>query len=196
MPAPASSYVSQCPTAEESRRLKTVALVAWCVVVAGALLVVGLVLLAPLALARGFTLPGVAVYRAFSAACHQTPERSFYLAGFPLAVCARCAGLYAGFAAGVVLYPLARPLGRAAAPARLWLLLAALPTTIDFALGLSGVWENTHLSRFSTASVLGAAAALYVVPGAADALRAARRLRAGAKVDVGNQPQSVEANSR
>jgi uncharacterized membrane protein len=161
-----------------------------------ALALAGLVVLAPLARAHGFGLVAAGVYGAFSFACHQIPERSFTLAGFPLAVCARCAGLYAGAAAGVLLYPLARPVGRAEAPARAWLVLAALPTTVDFVLGVTGLRANTHLSRFSTACLLGACAALYVVPGVADALRLVRARRAGAKVEVVNQPETLEANSR
>ncbi|MCA1594754.1 MAG: hypothetical protein LC754_19425, partial [Acidobacteria bacterium] len=44
----------------------------------------------------------------------------------------------------------------------------ALPTTVDFALGFFGVWENTHLSRFLTAVLLGAVAAFFIVPGLVD----------------------------
>jgi hypothetical protein len=40
----------------------------------------------------------VTVYRIGSLICHQRPERSFYLFGVPLPVCARCTGIYAGAA--------------------------------------------------------------------------------------------------
>ncbi len=83
-------------------------------------------------------------------------------------MCARCFGLYAGFAAGVMLYPLVRSLGKRDTPARAWLIIAAVPTTVDFALGFFGLWENTHLSRSVTGALLGAVAALYVVPGLVD----------------------------
>ena len=39
---------------------------------------------------------------------------------------------------------------------------------LDFALGLAGVWENTHLSRSLTGALLGLAASFYVVPGVMD----------------------------
>ncbi|PYS78801.1 MAG: hypothetical protein DMF66_05055, partial [Acidobacteria bacterium] len=42
------------------------------------------------------------------------------------------------------------------------------PTTLDFALGFFGVWENTHLSRFLTALLLGVVSAFYIVPGLVD----------------------------
>ena len=61
---------------------------------------------------RTGTRPSAGVYSGFSAACHQMPERSFSREGFPLAVCARCFGLYAGAAAGVLLYPMARGFAR------------------------------------------------------------------------------------
>jgi len=48
------------------------------------------------------------------------------------------------------------------------LALAVLPTTVDFALGFFGIWENTHWSRFLTALLAGAGAAFYIVPGLVD----------------------------
>src|SRR5918997_716165 len=71
-------------------------------------------------------------------------------------------------AAGALAYPLARPLARRDLPARGWLVAAAVPTSVDFALGFFGLWENTHASRFLTASLLGAVVAFYFVPGAVD----------------------------
>src|SRR5262245_11882327 len=42
------------------------------------------------------------VYGIGSGICHQLPERSFYLWGRQLPVCARCAGIYAGAALTVI----------------------------------------------------------------------------------------------
>jgi len=161
MPSPITEYVPQVADGATRRRAWAV----WGALVAFAALVVGMVLGAPLARAGGWALLSEVLYRSFSVACHQVPERAFEVAGFPLAVCARCTGLYAGALAGFVFYPLARTLGRTDAPTRVWLLLAAAPTTLDFALGVTGLWENTHWSRLLTALPLGAAAAFYVVPG-------------------------------
>lgn len=93
------------------------------------------------------------------------PERAFWVAGHPLAVCARCFGIYAGFAAATLIYPLARNVRQAGTPRRAWLILALLPTSVDFLLGVTGMWANTHSSRFFTGAWLGAWAAFYVVPG-------------------------------
>lgn len=164
MPAPISEYVPQFVSVEEGARGGRAALCAWSAVTAAALLTVAVIVLAPLARAGGHPLASAVAYRVFSAACHQMPERSFHLAGFPLAVCARCLGLYAGGLAGLLLYPALAPLGRTRAPWRGWLLMAAAPTAADFALGFFGVWENTHWSRLLTALPAGAACAFYVVP--------------------------------
>ncbi|HJU53523.1 MAG TPA: DUF2085 domain-containing protein [Pyrinomonadaceae bacterium] len=129
---------------------------------------VSLVLVAPVARAHGHSLSAFFLYEMFGRVCHQIPERAFELAGHPLAVCARCTGIYFGFAAGVLLYPLLRSLERRDTPARKWLLLAAVPTLFDFALGLSGMWENTHLSRALTGALPGFVATLYVMPGLMD----------------------------
>ena len=43
-----------------------------------------------------------------------------------------------------------------------------MPTTVDFALGFFGVWENTHASRLLTALPLGVAVAFCAVPGLVD----------------------------
>src|SRR5947209_15746173 len=38
----------------------------------------------------------------FSRVCHQDPGRSLWIAGVPMAVCARCFGIYMGAAAGAL----------------------------------------------------------------------------------------------
>jgi len=168
VPSPISEYVPQLLSPAESARVRSAAMWAWAMTASLVLAVLGLIVFAPWAHAHGHEALSAGVYAGFSATCHQIPERSFHFEGFPLAVCARCFGLYVGGAAGVLLYPLARGLVRRDAPGRMWLLLAAVPTTVDFALGIFGIWENTHLSRFLTAVILGAAVAFYVVPAALD----------------------------
>lgn len=167
MPASITEYVPQFASGGESPRRRR-ALLAWGAISVGALALVGAIALAPVMLANGWTAAGQVLYQSFHAVCHQMPERSFYIGSHPLAVCARCAGLYAGTAAGALCYPLLRSLARTDAPAREWLFLAVLPSAIDFGLGVTGLWENTHLSRFLTALLLGAAAAFYIVPGFVD----------------------------
>lgn len=143
----------------------------WGCVVSCALLLVGLIVGAPLALAGGHYAAARAIYEGFGYVCHQIPERSFQIAGHSFAVCARCTGLYFGFAAGALALPLFRSVRRTDTPARAWLFVAAAPTVVDFALGYFRIWDNTHLSRLTTGALLGAVCAFYVVPGMVDLSR-------------------------
>lgn len=168
MPEAISGYIPQVMRDEESARRARAAWAAWALILAGAAGLVAAAVLAPVLLARGAPLASYLIYRFFHVACHQIPERSFQVGGHAFAVCARCFGIYAGALAGVAFYPFARSVSCAWAPGRRWLLLAAVPAAVDFTLGLLGLWENTHWSRFSTGALLGAVAAFYVVPGLVD----------------------------
>lgn len=127
-----------------------------------------LILIAPLADARGKADLADIIYRAFAPLCHQLPDRSYFLDGHKLAVCSRCTGIYFGFAFTLLLYPLVRSLRNAAFPERRWLLLAAAPMAIDWSLTFFGIWENTHTSRLLTGLLLGSTAVFYVMPGIVD----------------------------
>jgi len=135
-----------------------------------ALLLVGSIFAAPLALKDNHSSFAFTVYHAFSYVCHQLPLRSFHLSDHPLAVCSRCTGLYAGFAGASLVYPLLRSLKRTDTPGRRWLLLATLPMAIDLGLDFLGLWQNTHLSRLATGLLLGSVASFYVIPGLMDLL--------------------------
>ncbi|MCY3971675.1 MAG: DUF2085 domain-containing protein [Acidobacteria bacterium] len=119
-------------------------------------LVVGLVVATPLLAASG-SQAATLLYEVFGLVCHQIAERSFHLAGHPLAVCHRCFGFYAGFTLGLIVLPLVRP-------ARNWLLekprrilLFLAPTAIDWLLPM-----NTPASRFLTAVLAAAPIAILV----------------------------------
>lgn len=133
----------------------------WAVgITAAALLWAGALLAAPLALEQGGVIStGAAVlYEGAGRICHQRPERSFHLAGTPLPVCARCAGLYFAGAAGALLAWAGRR--RVATPtgARLLLLTAALPTALSVAAEAAGLLHSSNSFRMTMALPLGAAA--------------------------------------
>jgi uncharacterized membrane protein len=140
-------------------------IIIWALVATLGLTIVGLIVGAPLA--RAYNHPEVAgsIYRIFSFVCHQLNDRSFHLAGYQFAVCSRCTGIYSGFAVAALIYPFARPLSRTETPARLWLLLAAMPLAVDFLLGYFSLWHNTHLSRYVTGALLGSVAVFFIMPG-------------------------------
>jgi uncharacterized membrane protein len=125
----------------------------------------GLSVAAPILRANDFVQSANLIYTFFSFICHQISSRSFHYHNEPLAVCARCLGVYFGLALGVLIYPFFRRLNDLEPLPRIWLLLAPVPTTIDFLLGILGVWENTHFSRFSTALFLGLGCAFFLMPG-------------------------------
>ena len=141
------------------------AIAVWLFVSAIALAVVGLIVAAPFAQSHGHPEFASPIYQAFSFVCHQIPERSFHLSGHQFGVCSRCTGLYTGFAVAALIYPFARSLKRTDTPARVWLILAALPLGIDFALGYFSIWSNTQLSRFLTGALLSSVAVFYILPG-------------------------------
>ncbi|MFO7171112.1 MAG: DUF2085 domain-containing protein [Chloroflexota bacterium] len=94
-----------------------------------ALLYAGLPWLSPLAKASGHTLIGELIFRAYTALCHQKPERSFFICGHQVAFCHRCTALYGGIVVAGALFGLLR---RFLPPAPLWLGAALLvPILLD-----------------------------------------------------------------
>jgi uncharacterized membrane protein len=163
--APAKNYVPQCAARGEAGRGP---LLVWAILTIIALIPASLIVAAPLLLAHGHSAGALVIYEIFGKFCHQLPERSLHLEGQQLAVCSRCTGLYFGFALSVLLYPLARSLKRVDTPRLLWLLVATVPIIVDWSLGITGLWANTHLSRFLTGALFSTVAAVYVVPGLLD----------------------------
>jgi len=102
--------------------------------------------------------PGALVRGAFSTVCHQLPDRTPHLHGAPIALCHRCSGILAGLLAGVTLAPLVGSdmLGRIARSGQIgWLVLAGVPTALDWGLGALGLWTNTPASRMLTGVLFG-----------------------------------------
>ncbi len=150
---------------KRARSVSRTEVLVWAATSLFALTIISLMVSAPVAEAHGHPLFASTVYKAFSLVCHQIPERSVHVGGHKFAVCSRCTGLYSGFAVAALLYPLARSLKRTDAPRLVWLILAAVPLAIDFALGYFSIWPNTHLSRLSTGALLGSVAVFYIMPG-------------------------------
>jgi uncharacterized membrane protein len=122
-----------------------------------------------LASASGPTSLSAVMYGVGSFICHQIPERSFHLWGFQLPVCARCLGIYAGFAlmasahAGTSTARRFRPRPLTPASARWVFAIGALPTAVTLALEWSGGWRGSNVVRAIAGSVLGAGIALVVM---------------------------------
>lgn len=104
------------------------------------------------------------LHHAFGSVCHQLPERSVHLGAGPIALCHRCTGMLAGLLLGIALPGLVRvPLAvfRSGSQGRL-LLLALIPTAVDWALGASGLWANTPGSRVATGLLFGSVAGVIL----------------------------------
>jgi uncharacterized membrane protein len=153
-----------------SRSVRTV----WALTFGGAIVWTALIFLAPWLAARGDAGAARVLYALFAPVCHQIADRCFVLNGQPLAVCGRCLGIYAGFLAGLVLYPLVRGFSRPALPGARTFVLVTLPLALDGLAGLLGVWKSPIGLRFATGVLWGALLPFYFVAGVADLVRTRR----------------------
>lgn len=85
---------------------------------------------------------------AYRPTCHQLPQRSLDLGCGPLAVCARCSGLYAG---GLTALLTGALLGLRIRPRPVWLIAALGPSAADFAMALAGLPSLSNWPRFIAA---------------------------------------------
>ena len=69
---------------------------------------VALVVAAPILAASGQNQIATPIYHFFGLFCHQRDDRSFHIAGYPLACCERCAAVYLALAAGGLAYAMTR----------------------------------------------------------------------------------------
>jgi len=116
-------------------------------------------------------------YAVGSVICHQLPERSFFIDGRQLPVCARCTGLYVSGAVGLLGW-IAVKFGRGwrgiPVPPRTALAIvsgAVMPTAISYVTGVTGVWDGSNLTRAALAVPLGVAAGAVVAAVATKDLR-------------------------
>jgi uncharacterized membrane protein len=102
-------------------------------------------------------------HKAFNGLCHQDPQRSFWLNGTPMAVCSRCFGIYSGFLATWILFPILSDLLKLINGYKRWLLAGVLVINIIDVIGnFIGLWQNTQLSRFGMGSLIGLTAVLII----------------------------------
>lgn len=116
------------------------------------------------------------LYVAFRAVCHQRPERAIWIAGAPMAICARCFGIYLGAIiglVGLVAPPSWRPLVCRPQGGTPWAFVAAIAfvalDVLTESLGLRPAWTA---GRLITGMLAGATAMPLLVSEAAEVLRA------------------------
>lgn len=113
-------------------------------------------------------------YLVFSNVCHQMPDRSFFIANFPLAICHRCTGIYLGFILGSLFK---NPfLYRSTVIRRVWILASTIPLIIDALLPFAGIGTGSAGSRFLTGLLFGTMLSSLLLHGIME-LSAGSRLR-------------------
>ncbi len=95
-------------------------------------------------------------YQMFVGVCHQLPERSFTINGVPMAVNARCFGIFTALLAGWILMPAILRSGCNFRAAGTVLTLAVLIQIGDYMAGQFTVWNSSNFSRFLMGAILGA----------------------------------------
>jgi uncharacterized membrane protein len=134
--------------ATKTRRFATLAarprtlLLLWSTVLLGALIA------APLTASSGRA-EGWFLYQAFAPFCHQQAQRCWQIQGYPLAVCARCFGVYVGL-------PLAALLGLRLPVRAIGIALALVGAS--WLLECTGLAASSAEVRFATGLVLGCSA--------------------------------------
>ena len=100
--------------------------------------------------------------------CHQRPERSFFVDGHQLPVCARCTGLYLSGALTLLGWWAVkatrqwRPMPVSPTFALRLVALAAVPTLLSVTAGALTVWDGSNVLRAVLAVPLGASAGAIV----------------------------------
>lgn len=127
----------------------------------------GGILLAPYLRSRSSPWSGLA-YAVYSPVCHQVADRSFLCFGQPLAVCARCTGIYLGFWLGLGFYPFRRGWRRISLPSGRVFLIFSTPIVLDTAANFLGFWQTAPALRLATGVFWGTILPFYSIPGIAD----------------------------
>ncbi len=104
---------------------------------------------------------------AYRPTCHQISERCLDLGWGPLAVCARCSGLYAGGLVGLMSGAL---LGIRIRPRLIWVVLSLTPSAVDFLMALAGLPNLANWPRFLVAVPPGLLFGLLLTDGIGDVI--------------------------
>lgn len=160
MTSDSRSYISL----DQVSKLRSQAFKVWAVSLAAVAVWVVAIVAPPILVENVSAGAAAPFYKFFSYLCHQLPGRSFHILENQFAVCSRCFGVYFGLFAGLAIYPFIRGVDNIEPLPRIWLFASMVPIGIDWSLGVFGIWENNHASRFITGLILGFACAVYIVP--------------------------------
>jgi uncharacterized membrane protein len=97
----------------------------------------------------------------FKLMCHGIAHRCLTISGTPMPICARCVGIYGGFLAGLILFPILK--GANERVMRILLAVAALAMFLDGVTQAIGLRESTNPLRLATGLTVGAAFGLWAL---------------------------------
>ncbi|HKK47148.1 MAG TPA: DUF2085 domain-containing protein [Balneolaceae bacterium] len=100
-------------------------------------------------------------HKLFAGLCHQSPARSFWINGQPMAVCSRCLGIYSGFALSWFLLPALSLFSLENTSVRNVVFMMVLLNVIDVVGNVLGFWQNTLVSRLVLGWLMGWTAGLF-----------------------------------
>jgi len=101
------------------------------------------------------------------AICHQLHERTFFIDGHYLPVCARCTGIYIGIFFSVLLFGFGKKFRSNTIPTTkisIFLLVFLLPLIIDGFGSYLGFYSTTNLVRVITGVLFGVILPIFVLP--------------------------------
>lgn len=136
-------------------------------ILVGTFLWLGTIFLAPYLKSQSSSMSGF-LYALFSPVCHQLPSRSFVCFGYPLAVCARCLGIYVGFLIGVALFPVINGFSDIALPKTKLFIILTLPIGIDTLGNFLRLWASISWLRFVLGFLWGIILPYYFIVGIVD----------------------------
>jgi uncharacterized membrane protein len=125
---------------------------------------IGGIFLAPWLKYRSQDLSGF-LYALFSPTCHQIPSRCFSFYGYPLAVCARCLGIYCGFLLGTLILPFSTRFSTLDLPKAKTFILISLPIAVDAAGNVLQIWSSPNWIRLLTGILWGILLPFYLLTG-------------------------------
>jgi uncharacterized membrane protein len=122
------------------------------------------IVITPVMAFYGLKLPSQFFYYFYSHFCHQLPERSLFLYGEQLPVCARDTAVYAALLATTLIYPLVRALPTREIPSKWYLVVFLFPIALDGGTQLIGLRESTNMLRIITGAIAGSIVPFYLIP--------------------------------
>lgn len=133
------------------------------------------------------------LFRVYAPVCHQYSERCFAVGAGHQALCARCAGLYWGGAAGLIVAA-CFVIGRRRGPRPIWLAYAVAPTLVDALLPWIGLPGLSSLPRCLLALPAGFVAGLFLAEGIRDIVSSLKSNRSRESMGLGGEPCLEESD--